>query len=314
MRPLIVITALLWFTGLAQAEEAASPRASGDGTTLAETATVDRTQVTLGALLEPPSKARTGVSDLRTQMLIEAAKTVGFRGGVAARARVLIDALNDRSLQLDTIFQFSPLISPTGTTPPVIVQARDVAAFSPDQVRTATRVYKIEKEERFVSVPPTWRDYLFIGLQTKQGLELPSLEARPQDGKEESIWKNAVTAGWEEGQQQADAILAANFNRLTRDYTGMMLYSTLLQQSMISASRVAETQQTVTGENGQLILGDKLKRLTKRAEFEHDPLKWRPTITSGKTSESLNGSRADEHMPAQGSLPGEPALRTRGKP
>ncbi|CAH2902547.1 MAG: IncI1 plasmid conjugative transfer protein TraI [uncultured Paraburkholderia sp.] len=79
---------------------------------------------------------------------------------MAARARVLRDALNARADNLDTIFQFSPLINRNGTIPPVIVEARELSSFSPDQIRTANRVYKIGKEERFVSVPPTWRDYL----------------------------------------------------------------------------------------------------------------------------------------------------------
>jgi defect-in-organelle-trafficking protein DotC len=51
------------------------------------------------------------------------------------------------------MFKFAPMIAKNGTLPPVIVEARDVAAFSQDQVRTANRVYKIEREERFVSVP-----------------------------------------------------------------------------------------------------------------------------------------------------------------
>jgi defect-in-organelle-trafficking protein DotC len=65
------------------------------------------------------------------------------------------------------MFQFAPLVSPSGTVPPVIEAARDVATFTPDQVRKANEVYKIEREERFVSVPPSWRDYLLVGLPTK---------------------------------------------------------------------------------------------------------------------------------------------------
>lgn len=281
MKRFVVATLSLCAVGLARAGDSATFDAPIAKEALAAAPARDDPAVTLDALLNPPSKASTGVSDLRAQMLTDAGKTVGFRGGMAARARVLMQALAARSEQLDTMFQFSPLINKNGTIPPVIVEARDVAAFSPDQIRTATRVYKIEKEERFVSVPPTWRDYLFTGLPVKGAVDLPTLEARPQSSREEAIWKDAVRAGWMDGQKQADAILQANFNRLTRDYSGMLLYSTLLQQGMVSTTRVAESQQTVTGEGKQLVLGDKLRRVTKKATFETDAGKWRPTVTRG---------------------------------
>jgi len=58
----------------------------------------------------------------------------------------------------------------------------------------------------------------------------------------------------------------------------MHLYSSLLQNDMISSTSVAESQQTVTGDGKQMMLGDKLRRVTGRATFETDPKKWRPTV------------------------------------
>lgn len=240
--------------------------------------------VTLESLLNPISISATGVNDLRTEMLTQVGKTVGFRGGMAARGRVLIDVLKIRSDRLDTIFQFAPLINKNGTIPPVIVEARDLSAFAPEQIRSANRVYKIEREERFVSVPPTWRDYLFVGLPARGSVDMPTLDARPQNDREQAIWKVAVIDGWKDGESQASEILSANFNRLTRDYTGMMLYSTLLQAGMITSTRVAESSQTVTGDGKQLMLGETLRRVTSKASFETDPNKWRPTVNKGKSS------------------------------
>ncbi|MCC7005959.1 MAG: type IV secretory system conjugative DNA transfer family protein [Ottowia sp.] len=252
----------------------------GDSKTLTSLqASTDTSATTLDALMRPVSTASTGVADLRIQMLIDAGKTIGFRGGLIDRARGLIAALKIRSDSLDKIFQFSTLLNKNGTIPPVIVEAQDISSFSADQIRMASRVYKIEKEERFVSVPPTWRDYLFVGLPVNGAVDLPPLEARPQNSSEQTIWQDAVKSGWNEGRNQADAILAANFNRLTRDYTGMMRYSTLLQQGMISATKTAETQQTVTGDGKQLTLGDTFRRLISKAVFEPDAKKWRPTIS-----------------------------------
>jgi len=293
----IVAAAIPFFiAGISHASEnlAINPDTAPQAQTAA--ATLEDSPVTLDALLNPVSNASTGVTALRTQMLTDAGKTVGFRGGMAARARELVGALKARSERLDTIFQFSPLINKNGTIPPVIVEARDLSSFGPDQIRTATRAYKIEKEERFVSVPPTWRDYLYVGLPVKGGVELPRFEARPQDSKEEAIWRDAVKAGWEDGQKQADAILSANFNRLTRDYAGMLLYSSLLQQGMISATRVAESQQTVNGDGKKLVLGDKLRRVTSKASFELDQNKWRPTVNRGQAPASKPGQSASKQM------------------
>ncbi|WP_229427367.1 type IV secretory system conjugative DNA transfer family protein [Massilia atriviolacea] len=234
---------------------------------------------TLDSLLAPFSPVITGVSNLRSQMLTEAGKTVGFRGGMAARSGVIANSLQMRADSLDKMFQFSSLVNTNGIVPPVIVQARDVAAFSPDQVRTASHVYRIEREERFVSVPPSWRDYLFAGLPVNRKVDLPVVEARPQDGNETAVWQLAVRSGWDEGTRQADAILDANFNRLTRDYTGMLLYSSLLKQGMISRPRVAELAQTVTGDSKQIMIGDTLRRLTGRALFDTDYRNWQPAIT-----------------------------------
>jgi defect-in-organelle-trafficking protein DotC len=256
--------------GTVQAAETAAGQGNGEQ---------DKSIVTLDSLLNPKSKATTGVNNLRAQMIINGARTVGFRGGMISQGELLAQSLRARTDQLDTMFQFAPLVSTNGTIPPVIVETQDLASFSPDQIRTASHVYRIEREERFVSIPPTWRDYLYAGLIDKTVVELPRYEARPQDSSEMAIWRDAVRAGWTDGQKQADAILDANFNRLTRDYTGMILYSVLLQQGMISSTQVVELTQTVAGDGKTLMLDDKVRRLTGKAAFQTNAGKWRARTT-----------------------------------
>lgn len=279
MNRFILAALPLLITLTANAAEEPLLDASSNGTK----PTVETAPPDLNALLNPQSKASTKVTDIRTQLLTGIGHTVGFRGGMAARGHELIEGLKGRESALDAMYKFAPLLAKNGTLPPVIVEARDLSAFTPDQIRTANRVYKIEREERFVSVPPTWRDYLYVGLPVRQSVDLPSFEARPQDEEEQVIWQAAVREGWSDGYKQADAVLEANFHRLTRDFTGMHLYSTLLQADMITTTRVAESQQTVTGDGGQLMLGDKLRRVTDRAKFVTDPGKWRPTVKRDAT-------------------------------
>lgn len=236
-------------------------------------------QTTLDDLRNPPVvRKQPAVTTLRTEMLMEAGKTVGFRGGMVARAEEIKLALNSHSQELDRIFQFSTLVSVDGMLPPVIVEARDIASFAPDQIRFANRAYSIEREERFISVPPTWREYLFIGLPIGQMVDFPEMEARPQNSEERGVWQRAVNIGWQQGIEQADAILFENFNRLVRDYTGMLRYSILLQQQMVSNTRVTESLQVVTGHSREMIIGDRHRRVTSHAGFIVNPAHWKPIV------------------------------------
>lgn len=247
----------------------------------------------LDKLLNPVSKATTGVTDLRAELIESAAQTVGFQNGLASEANILLKSLNSRASQLDNIYQFNTLVQTNGVLPPVIVEAQNLSAFSDDQIRTANHVYKIEREERFVSVPPTWRDYLYLGLIGQKPGEIVA-GTKPENKSELKIWRGAVQKGWKEGQAQAAEILKANFNRLTRDYTGMMLYSTLRQQHMINSTQVAELTTTVRGDSQQLLLGDKHKRIVGKARFETNANNWKPVLN--RSSDQDQGKVVDQTL------------------
>ncbi|MFV5121603.1 type IV secretory system conjugative DNA transfer family protein [Klebsiella quasipneumoniae] len=226
--------------------------------------------------MDPPSQSD-DEADVTGSMLNDAAHTIGFRGGKAERAKEIRAALENQRSNLDYMYSFQPLISSEGYLPPVIAEAKDVAHITNEQIRTANRAYDIVVPARFVSNPPTWKSYLLTGLMA-QRIELPEPAAMPKDGKQRDIWKKAVALGWSDGRQKADEIFTANFNRLTRDYTGMLRYSTLLQQGMIKAPVITQQQQTVTGDKNRLMLGDKTKRMKKQAEFDINKRSWKPTI------------------------------------
>ncbi|ASV33918.1 conjugal transfer protein [Candidatus Williamhamiltonella defendens] len=230
-----------------------------------------------------PSNPHKGMSETVHQILTEAGKTLGFRGGKAQRAWELQGALRDKENILNTLYDFRTLISPQGWLPPVVVSAQDIAHITDDHIRSASRIYHILSPERFVSHPPSWRPYLMAGLSTTN-TALPDNAVRPKNGEQRTVWRKAIEKGWSEGRESADRILEANFHRLTRDYTGMLQYSTLLQQGMVTPPRVTEQQQTVVGTPAQLILGDKIKRLKQRAQFNIDHLDWQPIITTEKKS------------------------------
>lgn len=235
----------------------------------------------MDAYLNPGNSDHAGVSDTVYQMLSEAGRTVGFQGGKAERAWELTQALMARDTLLSQTYDFRPLISRQGYLPPVIDLATDLAHITPDQIRTAYRTYKILIPAHFVSNPPSWRTWLLTGLSTKR-IDSPDTSVRPKNGDEDDIWQAAIKKGWSEGRTSADQILEANFNRLTRDYTGMLRYSELLQQGIIQAPDVSEQQQAVTGDREQLMIGDKVKRMTDPAGFVVDKGRWTPVVRKGR--------------------------------
>ncbi|MCT7051976.1 type IV secretion system DotC family protein, partial [Salmonella enterica] len=95
----------------------------------------------MSAYLNPEADDHNGVNDTVYQMLTEAGKTEGFRGGKAQRAWELRQSLEQRARQLDSTYLFSPLINRQGWLPPVIAEATSLATITDKQMRTASHVY-----------------------------------------------------------------------------------------------------------------------------------------------------------------------------
>lgn len=241
----------------------------------ADAAVDDKAPKDMNYYLSP--SADSSDSDAQSDIVNDAARAIGFRGGKAQRAAEIRQELDKHKMDLDYMYNFRTLISSEGYVPPVIVEAKDVAHITNEQIRTANRTYDIVVPARFVSNPPTWKTYLLTGL-LPQKIAMPDTAALPKSGKDRGVWENAIRLGWKEGRQGADQIFVANFNRLTRDYTGMLRYSTLLQQNMVKAPVIIEQQQTITGDHNRLMLGDKVKRIKKQAEFDTNKRSWHPTI------------------------------------
>lgn len=221
------------------------------------------------------------VSDTRRQLLEEAGRTIGFRGGKAQRSWEIRQVLDVRFGRLEVIYDFKTLISKQGWLPPVIDEALDVAHITPGQIRTSNHVYEIIAPERFVSNPPSWRTWLLAGLSST-ATDGPESAVMPENSVQKALWQTAIKKGWEEGRVSADHTLEANFNRLTRDYRGMLLYSQLLRQGFITRPVVTDQQQTVTGDRQKLMTGDRVRTIKENAGFVPDKTQWQPVIRKEK--------------------------------
>ncbi|MDY7563422.1 MULTISPECIES: type IV secretion system DotC family protein [unclassified Pseudomonas] len=231
----------------------------------------------LDSYLSTTRPASADVSDTRRQLLEEAGRTVGFRGGKAQRAWELRQALEKRFGRLELMYDFRTLISSEGWLPPVVDEAVDVAHITPGQIHLASHVYEIIAPERFVSNPPSWRSWLLAGLATMP-TDGPESSVLPENVVQKGLWQAAIRQGWDEGRISADHTLEANFNRLKRDYTGMLLYSFVLREGLMTKPVVTDQQQTVTGDRQKLTTGDRVRTLKENAGFIPDKTQWRPVI------------------------------------
>lgn len=220
------------------------------------------------------------VSPIRQQALTQAATSLGARGALAFRSRHIDQQLTKQASYLDDIFNFNRLLLPNNVLPPVIVQDdNDINLDDADTIRTAQKVYKIESKARFVSVAPTWRDYIWMAYEKP---DLPNQSLLPQNKEEAAIWNAAFKAGWQQGLIQANDIFAVNLNRLKRDYLGILLYRQLLAQGMISSPSVSKADLGITGNANELRIHDEVTRITADSALQMNSNKWQPVITNTK--------------------------------
>jgi len=236
------------------------------------------------ANLSADSVQKPAITPARASILKEAAMALGSRKGTADRSAVLVSELEARGDRLDKIYRFGALVTKSGVLPPVITEARDAVEATSDQLRVADRMYRIVARSRLITTPPSWRDYLFVGLRLTQGNEMPAAAVLPKNDAERAYWKEEVLLGYEYGKKLADEILNSNRARLDRDYMGMLRYSELLNKGMVSEPMVAVAPAVVSGDRNQINVGDTLYRVTDHGGFVTDAKKWQPTIEQGASS------------------------------
>lgn len=216
---------------------------------------------------------------MRNDLLKETALSLGARGGLAARLGEINASLEKRSDYLDTVFNFRALILANNILPPVLVEGRNTLNLdNPLEIRVADRSYKIEKQARFVTAPPTWRSYLLLQASKP---EVPDASLLPDDSDEAelAIWKEYTERGWEQGIRQANDIYAENLGRLKRDYKGMIRYRKLLAQGMVSAPEVANLNLGITGGGSEMSVNDRVLTIRALPALKANSKEWEAATT-----------------------------------
>lgn len=222
------------------------------------------------------TEKRGKVAVIRAQSIRDTALSVGARGGLAARACEINKMLTKHEHILYRTFNFQLLLLDKSVLPPVLIEGRNSLTLSgPDVIRIADRNFHILTQARFVTVAPTWRDYLWM---CHSAPEIPDRSLLPRGLAERVLWKRYVEEGWVAGIQQADLIFKENTARLKRDFEGMIRYRTLLAQNMVSPPFVAEVDLGVTGCPTDLNIHDRILRITALPALQCDSRNWKTEI------------------------------------
>lgn len=224
------------------------------------------------------------ISVVREAALRDSAVTLGARAGLRDKSCEIFSAVSKRQADLDKRFLFNALMMGPGLLPPVISEARNTVTGQRNLMRIATVSYQIDEPARLVDMPPTWRNWLYLGLditacEKKDVVLAPDLpnQLRPQTDAERRFVKQELERAYAAASKQAQSIYDFNINQLERTYRGMRMYFALYERGLVSAPALLATTDVVTLEDqNTMILGDTVIRISKEAGFVDRPSEWKP--------------------------------------
>lgn len=221
--------------------------------------------------------APSGIGNIRLNALQQAARSVGAQAGLAWRARQINRMLIANKYKLNQVFDFNQLMLEHNVLPPVLDEGHNLLNLDNDEtIRISDVEYQIVYPPRFVTAPPTWRDYIWMNYKKP---EIPNFTLLPKNSKESKIWNEYVKIGWNDGVVQANEIFSANLGRLKRDFAGMILYNKLYVENMVSKPYVAEADLGVTGGGNDMKINDKVLRITAIPQLKPNSKVWKPVVT-----------------------------------
>lgn len=230
---------------------------------------------TTGSVSETPT-----VTDLRAKAIRNAVTEWAVQASVYHWMRAEHRTLLERRVQLDQMFDFRALLIDGRITPPIIVQAHDTfRLLRPDLATSTITEYRIASVAKIVTRAPSWRDYLLAPIPKPRPL---ATILRPKSIAERTIWRDAEHKGWRLGIRQAKALLNADFARLRRAYTGMVLAKILIRQKVLSAPILARSDQGVRIQGNTLAVGAVILRITHHSDYNRST-EWK-AIPSIQTS------------------------------
>ena len=220
-----------------------------------------------------------GYVNIRDRAIKQAAEALGMQAGLAHESKVIDRILMSHAQNLNQIYRFQSIMIKNNVLPPVIEKSQNALQIGHQGqiIRLGGKTYKIIKQVRFVTAPPTWRTYLWLSFPAPR---MPAKVLLPKTQKERTIWRHALSNGWQQGMAQALHIYQLNLHRLVRDYTGMVLYRKLLAEHMISPSAVTKKAKGITGNSQHMVIDDQVWHIVSQPELQLHSHIWHPAFVT----------------------------------
>lgn len=245
---------------------------AGVGSVFAETSPDPASEIKRLQKMRGNDERKPEVVQIRADVITEAAYTLGVQSGVCWRNDLRLKMLERFAHSLDKIFNFTPLLLQGDVMPPVIIEAGPGLRIENDTTATSViRHYKIMQDARFVSVSPSWRDYLMTAYDPPETINRIIL---PKNSDEQALWNLHVERGFHDGIRQADLLYETQLNTLVRDYRGCLRFVSLSRQGIVSIPQISRGVYDITVNGKELAIGERIFRVTG-AEFQKVET-WKP--------------------------------------
>lgn len=246
----------------------------------------------------PAKAARNEAQKARAQAIIDTGLSVGLKAGLAWQLRNVEAAVDKVSRDLESIYDFNPLMIQQRVVPPVITEARNLYNQDGDYaVRLSGAFYKIERQARFSSVSPNWREYLNFPKATVDRGNLMSM-LMPSTDEERAVWRVAVKNGWDQGVEQANIMLTQAMDRLNRDFGGMSRFHRFVITGKITLPAIASEDIPVSQNGATMAVDETLLRITTLPEFNSKMGSWQGIVLSSPKPATAPAAPAPTEKPA----------------
>jgi len=230
------------------------------------------------SLQQAPVDAAQGppMGNVREVVLREIGQSLGARLGFSERSREILAVLNGREGELDRRFDFGRMVIGNNVLPPVISVSHGVVSVQDDVLRVAGILYQIDEPARFALPSPTWRNWLWMGLDVAS-VATPDLSGSlPANDAERAFWRQMVAQGHAMGRLQANETFDHNMALLDRTYGGMRRFYDLYHRGVVTAPALASAHRLAHQEDANtLSIGDAIFRITAPTGFT-TPGQWVP--------------------------------------
>ena len=228
----------------------------------------------------------------RLAMVRQSALSLGMRAGFNRGIWCRQQEIQRRTAALDRIYDFRALLFDAGGgfmyEPGIVTEVFDARKINSTGTRAASAAARIAmspaEKERLVTRARDWRQYLIVETEP---LAPQAPEARPLP-EDASQWQGWVAEGWRRGLRQANDTMDDLWNRLDKDYLGMIAYRRMMLEGKIAPPRTVVTDRGVTSDAvtspdpakvrpaSEMRIGDVQVETRRAGQLRPDPAQWHP--------------------------------------